>query len=55
MASQSPTGPELTCLGITNSDVRGAFEGLGVGSWLCWAPGYLGWWQRSVCGSLGAI
>lgn len=31
MASQSTTGPELIHLGITNSDVRGASEGLGGG------------------------
>lgn len=42
MASQSTTGPELIHLGVTNSDVRGASEGLGVGSWLWWAPGYTG-------------
>lgn len=40
MASQSTTGPELIHLGITNSDVRGASEGLGggelavVGTWV---------------------
>lgn len=51
MASQSPTGPKLICLGITNSDVRDAFGGelAVVGTQV---PGVVQW---SVCGPLGAI